>query len=210
MNDNALKKKRLYGPDVRIINGNSLPVVEKTYRNRSVPVRFIGMILTHWERYIYSKLQGITGIPALLPSPDRYTLLTKFMGGSNLREVSKTPDKSYFSALETLIREMHTRGIIHLDLRNRRNYGIDEKGNPYLVDFASSLYIPMPAKLRSVLCLIDWMGFLKVKEKLMPSLITVEEKKLLHLGNSLSSLWFPAKAVQGLRSAVKNVLAFFR
>lgn len=201
----SLKKKRLYGPDVSMISKGDTVLVEKTYRNRGLPVRILGIILVFWERFIYVRVQGIKGIPELMKSPDRYTLMTKYMGGGNLRDTLTPPDKAYFDDLTRLIRDMHARGVVHLDLRNRRNYGIDDAQSPYLVDFASSIYLPFPKNLKKILSLIDWMGFAKVKKKLAPSLITPQEKKLLNVGNTLSSWWLPTKAVRLIRDLVKTL-----
>ena len=99
MTENALKKKRSYGPDVRIVTAAGDLLVDKTYRDRSLPVRFVGVVLIVWEKFIYSKLQGIEGIPQLMPGPDRYTLRTRYMGGENLRETEGAPGERYFSAL---------------------------------------------------------------------------------------------------------------
>jgi len=200
----SLKKKRSYGPDVSMIHQEETILVEKTYRNRGLPVRIAGVFLVFWERFIYSKLQGISGIPKLMSDPDHYTLITEFMGGDNLRETEMLPGEAYFSALTHLIEEIHSRGVVHLDLRNRRNYGIDEEGNPYLVDFASSVYIPFSKKLVRFFALIDWMGFVKVKQRLTPALITEQEKNLLSIGNTMSSWWLPTKALRIMRDIAKK------
>ncbi len=202
--EHALKKRRAYGPDVTMASLGGTRFVEKTYKRRGAPVRTAGSLLVCWERYIYSKLQGIHGIPELMPSSDRYTLITRFMGGQNLRETSQSPGKEYFHDLEQLIRDMHSRGVIHLDLRNRRNYGIDDTGKPYIIDFASSIYIPFSPSLVRLFSPIDWMGYAKVKQRLAPSLITEEEAHLLALGNTLSSWWLPTKALRILRDLVKR------
>jgi len=203
--NNSLKKKRLYGPDVSILSSGDLVLVEKTYRNRGVSVRILGIILVFWERFIYAKLQGLNGIPKLMKSPDRYTMMTLFMGGKNLRDTAKTPDKKYFEDLTRLIQDMHARGVVHLDLRNRRNYGIDDDEKPYLVDFASSIYLPFPERVKKMLSLIDWMGFAKVKKKLAPQLLTPQERRLLTIGNTLSSWWLPTKALRFIRDVIKTL-----
>ncbi len=195
-----LKKPRTYGPEVRLVRGSDCAVVEKSYRDRILPVRMLGYLLVFWERFIYRKLQGIEGIPVLMPCPDPLTLVTRFMGGKNLRDTETLPDKEYFEALTALISQMHSRGVIHLDLRNRRNYGIDEAGRPYLVDFATCLYIPWKNRISKTLEALDWMGFLKVKHKIRPDLIDEGERHMLDLGNRLSDLWLPMKAVRALRS----------
>ena len=204
MTQQNLKKHRRYGPLVRLITRDGCAVVEKTYREALPPVRLMGLLLIAWERFIYSRLAGIEGIPEPMPSPDRLTLITRFMGGTNLKDICQAPDESYFEALEKLISAIHQRGVIHLDLRNRRNYGIDDRGRPYLVDFASCLYIPWNIRARRVLEAVDWMGFAKVKHKLVPRLLDAREKRLLSLGRRLSSWWIPTQALRIIRKLVKK------
>jgi hypothetical protein len=205
----ALKKKRIYGPDVLLIRPDGRCLVEKTYRNRAWPVRIIGMLLISWEAFIYSRIEGIPGVPKLTGRPDKYTLVTSYMGGEDLRATTKKPGNAYFKKLSTIIEEMHQRGVLHLDMRNRRNYGIDTSGLPYLVDFASCLYIPWPGKLKDSLAGIDWMGFLKVKEKLNPEAITNEERRRLALGRTLSNLWLPGRAIKSIRDMISYMRRSF-
>jgi hypothetical protein len=205
MNPQKLKKSRTYGPDVRLLMCEGLPVVEKTYRDKGTLIRLAGSVLVAWERFIYSRLRGVEGIPVMIEGSDPYTLLTVFMGGTNLRDVRTPPGRPYYDALKPLISRMHNRGVVHLDLRNRRNYGIDEEGMPYLVDFASSLYLPWGGPVRRLLEWIDWMGYAKVKEKISPGTLDEDERKLLGLGTFLSSLWLPTKAVRAVKGIGKLI-----
>lgn len=205
MNPPKLKKARTYGPDVRLVKRAGGLVVEKTYRDKGPAVRLAGVALVAWEGFIYRRLEGVEGIPAVVPGSDRSTLLTVFMGGVNLRDAPVSPGRPYYEALRSLISRMHARGVIHLDLRNRRNYGIDEEGRPYLVDFASSIYLPWGGPVRRLLEEIDWMGYAKVREKVSPGTLDEGEKKLLDRGNVLSGLWLPTKALRALRSLGKRL-----
>lgn len=199
-----LKKKRIYGPDVSLIRRETGDLVEKTYRSRPMPVRVIGRLLVRWEAFIYARLQGIHGIPECIPGQDPYTLVTTYMGGHNLKTRVRKPDSVYFIHLEALIQKMHERGVIHLDMRNRRNYGMDDTGLPYLVDFASSLYLPFRGPLWRLLCTLDRMGYLKVKAKLNPDLLSAEEHRGFALGTFLSRLWIPSKILPFLRRLVRR------
>ena len=202
MTQTALKKKRIYGPDVLLIRLDDRSLVEKTYRNKCWPVRVVGMLLVSWEAFIYSRLRGISGIPVATGRPDRYTLVTSYMGGENLRSTTRKPDVAYFEELSSIIEQMHQRGVVHLDLRNRRNYGIDTSGLPYLVDFATCAYVPWPGRLRDILATIDWMGLLKIKERLIPEEITDEERRRLAMGRTMSNLWLPGRATKPLRDMI--------
>ncbi|HPI91629.1 MAG TPA: hypothetical protein PLT09_00035 [Deltaproteobacteria bacterium] len=200
-----LKKKRLYGPDVRLIHRDGCALVEKTYRDRPLPVRAGGRLLVAWETFIYSKLQGITGIPTLVPGNDPCTITTTFMGGHNLKTKVRVPDNAYFEDLEKLIGAVHERGVIHLDMRNRRNYGMDDGGSPYLVDFASSLYLPWRGPLWRLLRGIDRMGYLKVKAKLNPGLLSSQDRRGYSLGKSLSRLWLPPRVLRFFRDILARL-----
>jgi hypothetical protein len=202
--ETQLKRKRLYGPDVHLIYRGGVPLVEKTYRNKPWPVKKAGSLLVCWETYIYSKLKNITGIPAVIQGSDAYTITTTFMGGHDLRAVGSKPDEAYFKKLEELINAVHNQGVVHLDMRNRRNYGMDDEGIPYLVDFAASIYTPFKGPLWRMLCRIDWMGYLKVKAKLNPTLLSLEENRQHAMGNALSRLWFPSKIVPFLRGLFRR------
>jgi hypothetical protein len=209
MTQMALRKKRIYGPDVSLMRLDGRCVVEKTFRNRAWPVRIVGILLVSWEAFIYSRLKGIPGIPMLTGRPDKCTLITSYMGGENLRATTRKPDASYFEKVSRIIEQMHQRGVVHLDLRNRRNYGIDDSGLPYLVDFASCLYIPWPGRVKEFLAKIDWMGFLKVKGKLNPEEISNEERSKLALGETLSNIWLPGRATKSIRDIIRYLRRSF-
>lgn len=196
-----LKKRRVYGPDVRIVVRGGATLVEKTYRDRPFPVRILGRLLVMWEGYIYSRLTGIPGIPQTAPSPDAYTLTTTYMGGCDLRRKDRTPDKRYFDELERLLDAVHQRGVIHLDLRNRRNYGMDEEGRPYLVDFASSIYLPGKGIVWRMLRRIDRLGVTKLKAKLNPALLSEKERMEYIRGANLSRLWLPRRLLSLIKHA---------
>ena len=204
MTQMALKKKRIYAPDVSLMHLDGRLLVEKTYRNKAWPVRIVGIPLVSWEAFIYSRLKGISGIPVLSGRPDKCTLVTSYMGGENLRSTTRKPDAAYFEQLSRIIEQMHRRGVVHLDLRNRRNYGIDNSGLPYLVDFASCAYIPWPGRLRNILASIDWMGFLKIKGRLSPEDISNEERRRLAMGRTMSNLWLPGRATKPIRDIIRR------
>ncbi len=206
-----LKKSRLYGPEVRLVEREGARLVEKTYRQRHLPVRVLGRLLIAWETFIYSRLSGIPGIPAIVASPDAYTITTTFMGGHNLRSRRHAiPDARYFEELECLVRAVHDRGVIHLDLRNRRNYGMDDEGSPYLVDFASSVYLPFRGPLWRVLRHVDFMGLAKLKAKLNPTLLGEADRHAFVRGRTLSRFWLPPQVLRLVRKTFERISGPFR
>ena len=132
------------------------------------------------------------------------------MGGKNLRETSIKPDASYYERLGKIISSMHERDVVHIDMRNRRNYGIDEEGKPYLIDFSPSLYIPWPKTLKKILTYLDWFGMLKIKGKVSPELLTDKERRSMKFGCFLSSLWLPKKLFNLMKSSFRLLHSVLR
>jgi hypothetical protein len=202
-----LKQRQRYSPDVHVTDEG---MVEKTYRTKAFPLRIFGALFIFWESFIYSKLNGIDGIPRFLGKPDIYSLHISFMGGKNLRETSRKPDASYYEKLGRIITCMHERDVVHIDMRNRRNYGIDEEGKPYLIDFSPSLYIPWPKTIKKMLTPLDWLGMLKIKGKVSPELLTEKETKSMKFGCFLSSLWLPKKIFNLMKTSFRLLLSALR
>ncbi|MBK9385955.1 MAG: hypothetical protein IPN34_14180 [Planctomycetes bacterium] len=91
------------------------------------------------ERRAYGLLQGIDGVPEMLPAPDRRALIIAFVPGRPLsREALGDPER-FLAALERLLAQIHERGIAHLDLRTKTNLIVDERGLPWLIDFSSAV-----------------------------------------------------------------------
>jgi hypothetical protein len=195
-----LKQRQRYSADVHITDEG---VVEKTYREKALPLKVFGALFVFWESFIYSRLNGVEGIPIFICKQDIYSLHLSFMGGTNLRETSRKPDASYYEKLGKIISCMHERDVVHIDMRNRRNYGIDEEGNPYLIDFSPSLYIPWPKTLKKLFTLFDWLGMLKIKGKISPELLTDKETRAMKIGCFLSSLWLPKKLFNFMKSSFR-------
>jgi RIO-like serine/threonine protein kinase len=46
--------------------------------------------------------------------------------------------EGFLASLAEALAEMHRRGVVHLDLKNRTNVLSDEQGRPVLIDFGSA------------------------------------------------------------------------
>jgi serine/threonine protein kinase len=79
----------------------------------------------------------------------------------------------FVAALDAAVREMHRRGVAHLDLRHRTNILMDEAGCPVLIDFASAVcFRPNGLGARWLLPLFAWVDRRAVRkwaERLMPA-----------------------------------------
>ncbi|MEM7705710.1 MAG: lipopolysaccharide kinase InaA family protein [Pseudomonadota bacterium] len=124
------------------------PVVVKSYARRIGLIRMLGRYLLSRERRAYRRLEGITGVPELVPDPDPLRLSLRFIESERISNERLAVDGAVvIKHLRRVVADMHARGVYHLDLRNQGNVLVDAEGRCYLIDFASSLYLP-PSSLR--------------------------------------------------------------
>ena len=73
----------------------------------------------------------------------------------------------------------------------------------------SALYIPWEGTLRKLMARLDWLGFVKVKAKLAPELLSVRERRRYLLGETLSLVWLPTKAFNALKETIRFIRKSF-
>ncbi len=138
--------------------------VVKDFRPRNPLVReTIGTLLTAREMRGLNRIAGIPGVPVDAFRLDRHALAYRYTVGSSLaRPGIGTLPTEFYAALEQLLRQVHARGIVHLDVRNARNVLVDEQGRPVLLDFQSHLATTwLPRRLRELVELFDLSGVYK-------------------------------------------------
>jgi RIO-like serine/threonine protein kinase len=152
----------------------------------------LGLWLIHKEWKIYSQLKGVHGVPQAIERIDHFAFAMEFVPGRPI-ERGETLQPSFFPHLEQVLREVHKRGVVHLDLRHKGNILISEKGEPFLIDFNSSFYYKEKGLFRRfifpILRWVDHGGLLKLKERIAPELMTQEEMNFLKRFNRLRKLW---------------------
>ena len=173
------------------IGGQSLMV--KDVRRKNCFLRWtLGLWLIHKEWRIYSRLTGIKGIPQPVGRIDRFAFAMEFIPGKSILRGEPLPS-SFFSALEDVLREVHRKGVVHLDLRHKGNILVSEKGEPFLIDFNSSFAFKEKGFLRRYLFpLLQWVdygGLLKLKKRISSSSMTPEELAFLRRFDRLRRLW---------------------
>ena len=189
----CVSKGRFGKPDLNRVESQGRMLMVKDVRRRNLFFRWtLGLWLIQKEWKIYSRLKGIRGVPRAVERLDRFAFAMEFVPGRPIRrEESLQP--SFFSDLEQVLREFHGRGVVHLDLRHKGNILISEKGEPVLIDFNSSFAFKEEGVLRHflfpILRWVDYGGFLKLKERVSPELMTPEELSFLKRFNWLRKLW---------------------
>lgn len=123
----------------------------------------IGRLFVRRELATLRCLHGIDGVPPDAFRLDAHAIAFGYIDGETLGRVeAEKQTAEYFAALETLLREIHARGIVHLDTRGTGNVLMRTNGTPALIDFQSAIATRwMPASWRRFLEQVDLTGVYK-------------------------------------------------
>jgi len=165
------------GPDTRAVLK-----VGRTNDLLSFPMRWSGRLLARRERRLYERLQDLPGVPRLIGPVGETGFMHEFVPGHPLARRENVSD-TFFDDLLALVRALHARDIAYVDLNKRQNVLVGDDGQPYLIDFQISLWLPPVGwrawrPLRWLLARFqhaDLYHCLKHKRRLRPDLLTADE-----------------------------------
>jgi len=174
------KGSRVCSTVEKVIRKDGTVAVLKDYRRCRPLVKYVfGPVFILWETLAYRRLAGLSGIPSFLERTGRTGLLIELIEGKNCM-IAETEDFSddFFQMADELLRMVRSRGVLHFDIGGNLILGRD--GQPYLVDFLSSLVIPESLKpfMGPVVELrkrFDERAVLKIKRRRAPHLLCPEE-----------------------------------
>ena len=158
-------------PDVFLVEHAGARFVVKDFAPRGALVRaWLGPWLLGREIRAYRALAGHPAVPRLLGRIDRLAFAVEYRPGRRLsRRLAGQVPGGFVDALEGAIREMHARGVVHLDLRHRSNLLFGEDGAPVLIDFASALcFRPGARWLLPLFAWVDRRAVAKWRRRLGP------------------------------------------
>jgi RIO-like serine/threonine protein kinase len=188
-----LVKGRFGKPDLKRVETGGRTFMVKDVRRRNFFLRWtLGFWLIDKEWKIYSRLKGLKGIPQPLERINRFAFAMEFIPGKAILRDEPLP-ASFFPELEKVLRSIHERGVVHLDLRHKGNILVSDGGEPFLIDFNSSFSFREKGLVRRLLFpllrWVDYGGLLKLKERSTPAAMTPEETDFLKRFNRLRKLW---------------------
>ena len=189
-----LVKGNAFGkPDLKKVEVDGRTLIVKDVRRKSFLVRWsLGLWLIHKEWKIYSRLVGVEGIPMPIERIDRLAFAMEYVPARPIERGEPLPD-IFFKDLERILKELHSRGVVHMDLRHKGNVLVSERGKPILIDFNSSFFFHEKGLLRRflfpLLRWVDYGGLLKLKQRVSPSSMTSAETAFLKRFNILRKLW---------------------
>jgi len=111
--------------------------VEKDYGDTPFLSRFYGEISLHREAVALKRLRGIEGVPVHLGRPKSHLLrMTRVPGIPPDKLKRGELSESCFHRLQTLVQQIHSRGVAHGDLHMRNVLIHGDK--PSIVDFSTA------------------------------------------------------------------------
>jgi hypothetical protein len=116
-------------------------VVVKDFAPRGPLVRaWLGPRIAAREARAYQALDGQPAVPRFLGWIDPLAFAVEYRPGRRMsRRLATSLPAEFLPRLEVALREMHARGVAHLDLRHRSNLLLAEDGSPVLIDFGSAV-----------------------------------------------------------------------
>ncbi len=154
----------------------------------------LGRWLIFREVLVYKRLDGLEGIPKLVARVGKDAILLSFEEGMPLRKETKPHIPSgFFEKLENLVKAIHERGVVHLDLGQRKNILVRKDGNPVILDFGSAVGGSLPRPIGKVLVKIfgwiDRRGLLMQRFRYGDGLMDEEHLKALRRANLIRKFW---------------------
>ena len=184
-------------PVVSVVDHDGRPAVLKDYRGKNAITRgLLAPRLVRGEFDILRRLEGIPGVPRAYAVVEKRALLLEYIEGTTIGKfkAGELPD-STFDLLRDAVRAMHERGVVHLDLRQKKNILIDGQKRPWLIDFGAAMKGKLTAKLRGV----DESALLKFKQRNWPHLVTDADRDALKSHRFLRKFWIFTKRGKSVR-----------
>jgi predicted Ser/Thr protein kinase len=205
-----LRRRSRTRPDVRLLEWQGQRAVAKDWSNAWPWMRPHARSCLRREWRALEALAGLPGVPqplARLP----HAIVVSFLPGHPLQYARMFPSqrRAFFDALEASLERIHQRGVVHLDLRQRRNILRGADGTPMLVDFEAA-FVSNPASLWGRLTLawgrqVDRLALLKHKRRYAAALLTPGEHRLASFLRISRWVW-PSAVLHRARVSLRRLL----
>ncbi len=204
-----LRRRSRTRPDLRLIDWRGERAVAKDWSNAWPLMRPHARRCLDREWRALAALADLPGVPrplARLP----HAIVVSFLPGHPLQYARMWPAQRqvFFDALAACVERIHARGVVHLDLRQRRNILRGADGEPIVVDFETAL-VCNPARVSGRIALgwgrrIDRLAILKHKRRYAWRLLTPRERRLTELLRVSRWAW-PSALLHRARVALRRL-----
>ena len=194
-------------PDILIVKRGQQFLVAKDFRDKGWVARYIwGPLNLMYEKFLLNKLEGVTRVPQIIGLEDYNCLLISRIEGDEIKKCGHLLTKNSFDQLLGITDDLHSKGVLHLDLGHKSNIMVDQHGNPAIIDFNSSLYLPPNSFFRPLIHLlakVDSYSILRLKIKLRPQDSNPAEKRRVKNFLRLRKLWIFDRLLRKITNSAK-------
>ena len=159
-----LRDGRFANARVERVRIDGVDWIVKDFSARHLVVRYtIGRFLVGREVRALRRLEGLPGVPSQAFRVDAFAMAARFVQGRALKGAwAAQVSTAYLIALESLLQQVHARGLVHLDTRGGGNLLMMPDGTPGIIDFQAAVSTRwMPASLRRWFEDLDMSGVYK-------------------------------------------------
>jgi hypothetical protein len=208
-----LRRGSSYKADLLLYDVAGECVLLKDYsRKRGVWRDVLGIMFTAREARALRALDGVEGVPQFRGRPDSHSIAMTFVAGRRIRTTD--PDlrsnEEFIRRLRCVVRGMHERGIVHLDLKHRSNLIVTADGGPVILDFESALCFDpgwFGGRLAvGVLGQFDWLAVQNWTRRLCPRMLDGSPlgKGQASLAAGTKHWWLPRRFLDALLEIVAD------
>lgn len=138
LRDNTHTLAAGYQGKTLIYKDGDQPLVIKVPHGRGI-VKLIHRHMMKREYLVYQHLGDIEGIPNCLGLINNTYLILEYVDGKPIRNKRPNDPVQYFSQLFNYIKNLHSNGVVHLDLKKKDNLLVTENDQPCLIDFGTAI-----------------------------------------------------------------------
>ena len=130
--------------------------------------RFIRQAMIRHEAKVYSRLNGISGVPHCHGLVGNRYLVLDYIDAEPFEHARIEDHEAFFEELLALIKELHKIGIAHTDLKKKDNLLVADEKRPYVVDFGVAVirkpgFAPVNHWLYRIASTFDFNAWVKLK-----------------------------------------------
>lgn len=200
----ALRRGGPRKADLLIYRVGEEEVLLKDYSRKAGAWRSVlGRAFTRREARALRRLEGVEGVPQFRGRPDGYSVAMTFVSGRPARrgDPALNGNRAFVARLADTVRQLHARGVVHLDLKHRSNLMASPEGRPVVLDFESALCFDLHkrhgALAVKLLGRLDWLAVQNWKRRLCPAMLVESESdaRAARLSQRMKGWFFPTRVV---------------
>ena len=203
-----LRRRSRTRPDLRLIEWQGVRAVAKDWANAWPLVRPHARRCLDREWRALAALSDLPGIPrpiARLP----HAIVLSYLEGRPLQfaGLPGARRREFFDALADRVAQIHARGVVHLDLRQRRNILCGPDLQPKVLDFEAA-HVCDRSRFGGRMALrwgrrVDRLAILKHKLRYAPVLLTPRERRVAQIARVARWIW-PSAVLHRIRVALRR------